>query len=313
MKVEDIKKNINEKVELICVLKKISKNKGSNCKNYLSINVGDATGEINGTMFSDYFNDGDEKNFKSGMAVKIFAQVRDYKGSANLNITGIEEIEMTQEQLLEFIPSISNEEKAMYIEELNEFIGLIKDAELSKLISGVVTDYNEKITVYPSAKGHHHNYLGGLLEHTVAVTRNCITLGKNYDLDTDLLVAGGILHDIGKIFEYDYKKGEIERTESGVLLHHISLGLMFLSSYITKNEIKLSNLMKTKLFHMIISHHGKNEYQTPVEPKFIEAFILSQADMIDFMCNHNKMLIKEKGNGEPFIWDNLCKDWVYIK
>ena len=169
------------------------------------------------------------------------------------------------------------------------------------------------IKICPAAKGFHHNYLGGLSEHTIKVTQSCIALGQLYNLDLNLLITGALLHDIGKIIEYKLDSGEITRTESGILLYHIQLGIMFLSHFITDNNIELTSLEKNKLYHLIISHHGKKEFGSSVEPKFFEAHVLSQCDMIDFQYGHQELLLKEKANGSDFIFDKLNGDWLYTK
>ncbi|RZN33516.1 MAG: HD domain-containing protein [Methanophagales archaeon ANME-1-THS] len=185
-------------------------------------------------------------------------------------------------------------------------------AELVKKVGSIANDYLKRIvwaflrdpvflkafTSAPSAKIHHHNYRGGLLEHTHAVTTLCETIALLYpELDRDLLLAGALLHDIGKTATYDYAF-RIAVTEEGGLIDHIVLGYQMVEERL--NEIEgFPEEIRLKLLHLILSHHNYGEWGSPVKPMFAEAEALCYADMLDAQLKEFQQLqtyesLKEK-------------------
>jgi 3'-5' exoribonuclease len=134
----------------------------------------------------------------------------------------------------------------------------------------------------PAAKGIHHNYIGGLLEHTLYVLKSIDVLLPIYThvgLNRDMLIVGGILHDIGKIFEYSYKKA-IDITPVGRLLGHIYLSAHMVDQEIAKIE-GFPEELKLQLLHMILGHHGQLEFGSPKLPMTKEAIFLHMLDDLD--------------------------------
>src|SRR5690606_1799095 len=129
-------------------------------------------------------------------------------------------------------------------------------------------------------KSHHQAYLGGLLEHTLNVMELAEGIAATYEgIDRDLLLTGALFHDIGKVYEYRYDVA-IDYTDAGRLLGHIVMGTNLIHDQI-KAIPDFPETLKLKLLHMIVSHHGKYEWQSPKRPKFVEAAILHQADYLD--------------------------------
>ena len=148
----------------------------------------------------------------------------------------------------------------------------------------------EEYKVAPAAKSVHHNLVGGLLMHSVSVASTAKFLGEQYGLNTDLLVAGGLLHDIGKLKElkHDYK-GNIDYTKLGVGLGHITLGISMVISVANKLGYSLEDNEEVFLLvHLIASHHGKLEWGSPVVSCIPDADVLHFADNIDAKV-YNKM------------------------
>ena len=140
-------------------------------------------------------------------------------------------------------------------------------------------DLRERWKIAPAAKGVHHAYRGGLLEHTLGVARLCLKLADSYpQLDRQLLLAGAVCHDLGKLWEFSGLHA-IDYTDSGRLLGHIELGLEAIAPYLQKSGLEPELAMHLK--HLIISHHGELEYGSPKRPKTAEAFALHFADNID--------------------------------
>ena len=144
----------------------------------------------------------------------------------------------------------------------------IQDPGLKKLVRAFCVDdpvMVRRIKEHPAAKNIHHGYIGGLLEHMVSVTTLALSLKQQYtDLDRDLLVAGGLLHDIGKLVELEpLPMGDY--SNAGRFLGHISIGYQMVHEKgSTIKELAPDKLMQ--LEHMILSHHGEREYGSPVLP-----------------------------------------------
>ena len=158
----------------------------------------------------------------------------------------------------------------------------ISNKYLNKLIDKILVkdkEFSEKFKQAPGASKLHHAYRGGLMEHTVSVVNLCLLFAKQYtSVNKDILVAGALLHDIGKVEEYDNKT--FKRTDIGKLLGHISIGISLIDRKISsiKNfPAKLEYAIK----HLIASHHGELEWGSPVQPATIEALLLHYADNID--------------------------------
>jgi 3'-5' exoribonuclease len=144
----------------------------------------------------------------------------------------------------------------------------------------------------PAAKMFHHSYLGGLLEHTLSVSQMAVAASDHYpDLDGDLLLAGAILHDIGKTEELDFER-TIDYSDQGRLLGHIVLGVMMLEKKLTLFK-EFPPELAMRLKHLILSHHGEFDFGSPKRPKFLEAFALHLIDDLDAKINGLSRMLKE--------------------
>ena len=136
----------------------------------------------------------------------------------------------------------------------------------------------------PAAKNFHHNYLGGLLEHTLSVCQMCQRVREHYgELDGDILIAGAFLHDIGKIRElkFDY---QIDYTDEGRLIGHVMLGVTLLDEKL-EHVKDFPKELALRMKHLVLSHHGQYEFGSPKRPKFLEAFALHLIDDLDAKMN----------------------------
>lgn len=131
----------------------------------------------------------------------------------------------------------------------------------------------------PAAREHHHAYPGGLLDHTVEVVELCLKASCLYpELDLDLLLAGALLHDVGKVDEYAFSPSGVVRTPAGELLGHVFVGASRVASLCAEAGVVGEPAMK--LVHLVLSHHGRREWGSPVEPAIPEAVLLHQADLL---------------------------------
>jgi len=163
----------------------------------------------------------------------------------------------------------------------------------------------------PSAITHHHNYVGGNLEHTIGVIRLSKNICEMYNgINRDLVVAGAILHDVGKIKEYE-TKAAIEKTNEGNFIGHIVLGDRWVREKIVELRGKgkeFSKDLEDRLCHILLSHHGRYEFGSPRLPKTIEAAVVHAADMMDSQVKNFIQNIEEgRKTSEDewaFMWDS---------
>ena len=149
----------------------------------------------------------------------------------------------------------------------------------------------------PAAKGFHHIYLGGLLEHTLSVVRLLDKVADHYqNLDRDLLLAGGILHDIGKIYEFNYDS-LIEYSDEGRLIGHIVMGVEMINKKI-ETIPDFPAPLALKMRHIILSHHGEFEFGSPKRPKTLEALVVHYIDDLDAKLNAFQSFITDSNNAD---------------
>lgn len=169
-----------------------------------------------------------------------------------------------------------------YKAKLNTFINGIKSEQIRLFVNNILEKKSERFYIWPAATNVHHNYRSGLLQHTVNVVKNAYNIAYNYnDIDLDLVLAGAILHDIGKIYEYD-EQGNI--SGEGKLFDHINIGtrILFEEYYHGQDNVySFSERDIYNLSHIILSHHGKLEWGSPRTPATQEAMIVHYADYID--------------------------------
>lgn len=151
----------------------------------------------------------------------------------------------------------------------------------ASLVGEIFEDHHDKLLLWGGAKRNHHNMAGGLLYHICRMHEMATYVSSLYDCDADLLMAGVDLHDIGKLHElFTDDLGSSDLTDEGYLKGHIVLGIEIINSYVQKLALD-PTVDILKLEHMILSHHGKLEWGSPVQPAFLEAVILHHLDVID--------------------------------
>jgi len=246
---------------------------------YLRVRLTDRTGEMEGRIwdgveeFADLF---EREDF-----IRIKAQATSYQDQVQLNIKSLTKVEQAEVELEDFLPASAKDPEEM----LAELVGIAEGIEnlyLKELVMAFLTD-DEFTTLFkraPGAKRLHHACLGGLLEHTLSVVRLIEEIKGHYaGINHDLLLAGGILHDIGKVYELSYAIA-FDYTDEGRLVGHIVMGTQMVAEKIAQIEgfpKELAMLMK----HLMISHHGQYEWGSPKRPKTLEANILYYLDDLD--------------------------------
>jgi len=203
----------------------------------------------------------------------------------------------------DLLPKYSGDLKVIE-DEFDKLLNTVKDDFLSSLLKSVFCDekFYIKFREAPAGKKWHHNYIHGLIEHTLSMVKTADKICEVYvDIDRDLLLTGTFFHDIGKVFEYS-RSTIIDYSDEGRLIGHLNIGHNFLSKKIENIE-NFPNVLKNKVLHMILSHHGEYEKGSPVLPMFKEALILYYLDEIDSKLNaFNRIITSEKK--EDVKWSN---------
>ena len=199
--------------------------------------------------------------------------------------------------------------------EIENYIKSITNSHLSKLLNHIFNNQQikEKFIYAPAAKLWHHNYIGGLLEHTLSLVLLCDKIQQQYSsINRDLLIAAALLHDLGKITEFE-TKGFINYSTEGRLLGHITITTQVVVENI-KHVPDFPGKLKQQLLHCILSHHGQKENGSPVVPMTMEAIILSMADELDAKLGaFTRIMKKEKEPGK--VWSNyvnLLDRFLYL-
>ncbi|MEN6558111.1 MAG: HD domain-containing protein [Thermoguttaceae bacterium] len=186
------------------------------------------------------------------------------------------------------LPKSRFEPEAMF-DELLTIARDIRNPALRKLVESLLTDHREQILKHPAARRNHHAFVGGLLEHSLSVARTCVYLADKYadyypdlkpPLDKDLVVAGGILHDIGKLREMRQRPEGAEHTPEGSLIGHILIGRDMVREAASRMSDLDSDVL-LRLEHLIIAHQGRPDWGSPKLPMTPEALLVHYADDLD--------------------------------
>jgi len=253
---------------------------------YLSLALGDKSG----VMVARVWNKVLAKcpgPFAPGDHVGVQAQVESYKGELQLNIRYINTVAALRDlgrDLQEYDPELLCQATPYDREALWQELWQLAETQirppLGELVLRVLDHYREEFLVCPAALRYHHPYLGGLLEHTWFVTRHALASLTIYpELNRDLVLAGAILHDLGKIKELANPPAP-ERTVPGHLLGHVVLGWEMVRS--EAQALNFSDpILLVQLEHIILSHHGSMEFGSPILPKTREALMVNFLDDLD--------------------------------
>ncbi|MBE0428722.1 MAG: HD domain-containing protein [Thermoleophilia bacterium] len=268
----------------VCASKNVRVDKNGN--RFLHLRLTDASGNIGAVMWE--VSDAVAECFQQGQVVKIQGAVTsDHRGQTQVKLDKIRAATAGDDfDLAELLPSSARDLQEMEAE-LAAIRESIASPDLAVLLDEIFNDeiIYRQFCEAPAAKGVHHNYIHGLLEHTVSVCRVADAIAAQYpgDVNRDLLVAAALLHDIGKISEFDYTVA-IDYSDQGRLLGHIIIGEKIVSDAIGRLD-SFPEELRLQLLHLVLAHHGEKEYGSPVRPKTLEGFILNHADDVDAKAN----------------------------
>lgn len=281
---------------------------------FFTVTVSDITGDIQVKFWGGAEADTNAvfSSFSIQDVVQITGKVDEYQGAISISINPpsgeIKKIE--QYDLKELVPH-TKYDIAQMVDELKKVVHEIKNQDIKRLIEDFLSDseFMAMFTKAPAGKSFHHSFVGGLLEHIINLIRVCYTVSERYpELDRDLLIAGCILHDVGKTTEFEIKT-TVDLSDEGKLLGHLSIGYHMVASRIEKLDGFPEDLRK-KILHIILSHHGKLENGSPIEPKFPEALAFAMIDDSDAKTNHMVKLSENSSTTET--WIRSGRDEVYL-
>ena len=213
--------------------------------------------------------------------VAVTGDITSFQGNLQMSIKRARKADEGEYEPKDYLPVSSKDIDAMY-ETLKKYIASVKNTYLNQLLNAFFADpeFEKRFKFHSAAKSVHHGFVGGLLEHTLSVTRNCDYFAKCYPiLNRDLIVTAAIFHDIGKLEELSTFP-ENDYTDEGQLLGHIMIGAEQVGLKIREIE-GFPVILANELKHCILAHHGELEYGSPKKPALAEAVALSFADNID--------------------------------
>ena len=219
-------------------------------------------------------------SIKADSVVHVQGKFSFYKGRPQITTNEpdiIKPLEKGQYNESDFIKPPKKDIEQMY-DTLMKIVESVENVQLKKLLLSIFEDVSikEKFKTHPGGIEIHHNWIGGLLQHTLEVTKYCELNAENYPtIDKDLLLAGALLHDIGKLDELEVT-ARIKGSKMGQLTGHVVLGSIFVANKM--NELGIDDNTKNKLLHIIVSHHGRVDFGSPKEPMFPEAIAIHYAD-----------------------------------
>ena len=246
---------------------------------YLSLLLADRTGEVDAKMWDNVAEVLDTFDRDDFVKVKGLLQV--FHNRHQLTVHKMMRVDEGEVDFADYFPCSDRDADEM-LAELREIVAGIANPHLGALLEAFLSDdaVMRMYRIAPAAKTVHHAYLSGLLEHVLSVCHLCKVIAPHYrDVDLDLLLAGAILHDIGKTSELVYERTFGYSTD-GQLLGHIVIGLQMIRQKVAAIP-DFPPKLRTLLEHMIVSHHGELEFGSPKVPLFPEALLLHHLDNLD--------------------------------
>ena len=278
------------------------------------VGLADRTGEVEAIYWGNDRAVVDKafSSFAENDVISLSGVVESIRGKPRISIPSIDGWLRKEEkfELERFVPHTKKDIKKMKGKVL-DLVDSVKNLDLKGLLNSFFRDekFFKEFCQAPAAMYIHHPYLGGLLEHTLNVAVTCSSLLELYtELDGDLVIAGSLLHDIGKIKEFVVTTN-IKISEEGMLRGHIPIGEEMLRKRI---KAGFPEILKMKLSHIILAHHGKAEYSSPVTPQFPEALLIYYADDMDAKLFQYLKIIEESETEDFHVYSKRLGQ-VYLK
>jgi len=259
---------------------------------FLSLVLADKTGRIKAVAWDQV--DRLLAQTAVGQVVRVKGTVTEYRGELQLVVRQMAAVAAETVDPADFLPASDRDIEGMF-DRLVQITTAVESDDLRRLFEAFWQDADFVIRFKraPAAKYMHHAYIGGLLEHCLSMALLADKVAGHYDgLDRDLLVAGAVLHDIGKVHEFEYAAA-IDYSDAGRLVSHIVIGVEMLNEKLSRVP-DFSPRRARLLKHLIVSHHGSREFGSPEPPETLEAVLLNYIDEIDSKVNGIRRFIAEE-------------------
>ncbi len=276
------------------LIKGCTKGVSKNGSPYLNLQLQDDTGTIDAKLWDA--KESDEEQIIVGHVAMISCEALEYNKNIQLRVNHVKDMDQSQVALEDYVIS-SSIPRAVSEQQIRFLLDSFKNENLKKLTAGMLKKVGNRFYEYPAAARIHHNFLGGLAEHTLGMVKAAEEICKLYpQLNRDLLVAGAIVHDLGKTSELS-GPFTTEYTEAGKLIGHISIGQGWMAEVAA--DLGLTDSEEAILLrHMILSHHGQYDYGSPVLPEIQEAEVLYLLDNLDARMNTLRQSLQSVKAGE---------------
>jgi len=285
----------------LLLVKKITSKTASNGNPFYSVDLGDRTGSFGCTIFSDSPAFDIIKTGGEGAVVRIEGKIDYYQGRLSPKIAradALSEEQLNDSSLLETLVEVAPENPVALWAEFETFIEAIGHADLRATVRAVFDDIGTNFQCAPAAVAMHHAYRHGLLEHTTHMARACRALLPLYpEVHADLAMAGILLHDTGKVIEYEGTLA-IKRSRRGILQGHVVLGYQLARKAGMKT--RLAPDLLERLEHIILSHQGEPEWGTAVYAATPEAVFVSMIDNLDAKMGMVQRALRQAGETDEF-------------
>lgn len=263
-----------------------------NGKPYMTLKLMDSTGEVDAKVWDQI--DELSSQFCADDFIRIDAKASVYMGKMQLVVQQLEKVAEEAVDIGDFLPVSSRSAEEMR-HDLDQLLDSLKNPYIGDLLRAFFDDpeFYRLYSRAPAAKSMHHTYIGGLLEHSLAVAALALDVAKRYpQVDRDLLISGAMLHDVGKVMELSFDRS-FGYTDEGKLLGHIVIGVQMIEDRVRAIPgfpTELSMMIK----HLLLSHHGQYDFGSPKRPKFLEAVILNFIDDLDSKINAVQLHVEKE-------------------
>ncbi len=296
MFIKDIKSG--DRIDEVFVLSEKTMGQKKDGNNFLNIAIADKTGTIKGVVWDDVNQAA--SLVQAGDFVHLQGHVSEYRNDLQLVVKKMAPVNADSVDPSDFLPATGRDVNQMF-QRVVALTDAMAEGHLKLLLHAFWNDagFVKQFKTAPAAKKMHHAYIGGLLEHTLSVALLVDRIAGHYSgIDMDLLLTGAILHDIGKIREFEYSR-RLDYSDEGRLLSHIVIGVQMIEEKICRVE-NFPEELALLLKHLVVSHHGSREFGSPEVPKTIEAVLLNYIDEIDSKVTGIRNFMAAEDPNEPW-------------
>ena len=293
-----------DQVDSVCVLGSLSVRQTKAQKPFLRLELNDSSGRIDAVMWDGF--DEEMTRTPPGVVLQVQGRLEEYNDKAQVVVNRITIPPPGSFDPSDLMPSSERDNNKM-IAELDKLVSGVNNPLIRKLLETAFGDepFRTAFSQAPAAKRWHQPYIGGLLEHTLNVVSHARALAARYpEVEPDIVLAGALLHDIGKTVEYTWD-GYLDNSTQGKLVGHLVIGVEMLGGWIAQVG-KFPEQLGWHIKHIILSHHGRLEYGSPLPPRTLEALVVHFADDLDSKMG-GVMKVRNQQLDSPGEWTDYIR------